>query len=224
MPVAFIGPPQVVLVRTPIYDHVGGRGARRRDNKPSSVHVGIVAAVTSVAAIDGSPAGSGRTATVLRAVVAAAGAEATPDPVVSVAAAGTDAAVDAVEAADAVVVGSPVYRASYAHPLKDLLDHLPRGMWGEDRAPLRGKAVCIVATGASLHHFLALDDLRSVLAGFFAAHVVPPGLYVPREGFGEDGSLLDPYAGQAKLQGAALRELAQALAASSALRRVEPQA
>jgi hypothetical protein len=27
-------------------------------------------------------------------------------------------------------------------------------------------------------------DLRNVLAGFFAAHVVSPSLYVPRDGFG----------------------------------------
>jgi FMN reductase len=170
----------------------------------------------SVVAIDGSPAGSGRTATVLRAVADA--------PVVLLAETSTDEALAAVERADAVVIGSPIYRASFAHPLKVFLDALPRGMWGETQAPLQGKAVAIVATGASLHHFLALDDLRNVLAGFFAAHVVPPGLYVPREGFGDDGLLIEPYAGQARLQGEALRELQRALAASSALRSLTPQA
>jgi FMN reductase len=172
--------------------------------------------VSTVVAIDGSPVGGGRTATVLRAV---AGTDA-----LSVAGDGIGAVVDAVEQADAVVLGSPIYRASFAHPLKHLLDELPRGMWGETRAPLRGKAVSIVATGATLHHFLALDDLRNVLAGFFAAHVVPPGLYVPRDGFGDDGTLLEPYAEQAGLQADALREFAQALGASTALRRLTPQA
>jgi FMN reductase len=172
--------------------------------------------VSSAVAIDGSPVGGGRTATVLRAV---AGTEP-----LSVVGDGIETIVDAVEQAEAVVLGSPVYRASFAHPLKHLLDELPRGMWGETRAPLRGKAVCIVATGASLHHFLALDDLRNVLAGFFAAHVVPPGLYVPRDGFGEDDALLESYAGQATLQAEALAELAKALAASTALRRLMPQA
>lgn len=105
-----------------------------------------------------------------------------------------------------------------------LLDCVPRGMWGEKDAPLRGKAVAIVATGASLHHFLALDDFRNVLAGFFAGHVLPPGLYVPRDGFGEDGSLKEPYTAQAKLQGRALVELALALRLSSALRQLNPQA
>jgi FMN reductase len=187
-------------------------------------HAVSCVAMKRLVAIDGSPRGSGRTATVQRAVAAAAGADASPAPVVPVSAAGTDAAVDAVEEAAAVVFGSPVYRASIAHPLKDMLDHLPRGMWREDRAPLRGKPVCIVATGASLHHFLALDDLRNVLAGFFTARVVPPGLCVPRDGFGDDGPLLHPFSDRAALQGAALRELTEALAASSVLRGLEPQA
>jgi FMN reductase len=170
--------------------------------------------VDRVVAIDGSPSGGGRTATVLRAV---AGTEA-----LSLVEAGVEAAVEAVDDADAVVLGSPIYRASFAHPLKQFLDQLPRGMWGEPTAPMRGKAVCIVATGASLHHFLALDDMRNVLAGFFAAHVIPPGLYVPREGFGDDGALVEPYAGQAALQAEALRELGRVLASSTALRRLTP--
>jgi hypothetical protein len=66
--------------------------------------------------------------------------------------------------------------------------------------------------------------MRNVLAGFFAAHVIPPGLYVPREGFGDDGALLEPYAGQAALQAEALRELGRVLASTTALRRLTPQA
>lgn len=167
-------------------------------------------------AIDGSPTGTGRTASALRAVAGC-------DPL-SLTEVGLEDAVEAIDRADAVVLGSPVYRASYAHPLKELLDGLPRGMWGETRAPLRGKAVAILATGASLHHFLAMSDLRNVLAGFFAAHVLPPGLYVPRAGFGDDLELLDPYAEQARSQGLALVELADALARSTALRQLVPQA
>jgi FMN reductase len=135
-----------------------------------------------------------------------------------------DALIERIGLAEALVVGSPIYRASYAYPLKVLLDHLPRGMWGETLAPIRGKAVCLVATGASLHHFLALGDLRNVLAGFYAAHIVPPGLYLPREGFAEDGSLRPPYGDQAEQQGRALVELAEALRQSPNLRALMPQA
>jgi FMN reductase len=181
-----------------------------------------------VLAIDGSPTGGGRTSTVLDAVLAAARAQGATGTIVSLAPDrapdAEDAVLAAAEAAEAFVVGSPVYRASYAAPLKGFLDRLPRGMWGEATAPFTGRAVAIVATGATWHHFLALDELRSVLAGFFAAHVVPPGLYVPREGFGDDGALAPPAAEQAGLLGRALVELAHALAASDALRRLRPQA
>jgi FMN reductase len=98
-------------------------------------------------------------------------------------------------------------------------------MWGEPTAPLRGKPAAIAMTGASLHHFLALNDLRAVLSVFFAAHVLPPGLYVPRDGFDEPGtSLQDPYAKQADLTGRALAESANLLSRSTALRQLEPQA
>ena len=42
--------------------------------------------------------------------------------------------------ADAVVLGSPVYRATYSALLKDLLERTERGRWGETTAPLQGKA------------------------------------------------------------------------------------
>ena len=61
-------------------------------------------------------------------------------------------------------------------------------MWGETEAPLQGKRV-VVDTGASLLHFLTLNDFRNVLAGFFASHVIPPGGFVPRAAFGEGDGL-----------------------------------
>jgi FMN reductase len=135
-----------------------------------------------------------------------------------------DEAIDQVEAADGVILGTPVYRASFAFPLKMFLDHLPRGLGAETRAPLRGKSVAILATGASLHHFLALNDLRNVLCTFFAAHVMPPGLYVSREAFTEDDRLVPDVARQAESQGVAIVELAGALSTSPTLRSLVPQA
>lgn len=136
-----------------------------------------------------------------------------------------DAVLEMFPEADAFALGSPVYRASFATPLKALLDRLPRGMWGEGSAPVTGRAVAICLTGASWHHSLALDHLRGVLAGFFAAHVISPGLYVPAEEFTGDGlELADELASRAWLQGAALVELSTAIAQGSALARVVPQA
>jgi FMN reductase len=179
-----------------------------------------------VLAVDGSPDGGRRTAAATAAVAVGAaeggaavqtvalGGEASESP---------EQVIAALTDADAIVLGSPVYRGSYAAPLKQLLDLIPRTNDERD-SPLAGKAVAIVHTGASLHHFLSLDQLRDVLAGFFAAHVVPPGLYVPRPGFGDDLALLDPYADQARRQGRALAELAELLRQSAVLQSLRPHA
>lgn len=177
-----------------------------------------------VLAVDGSPGGPGRTATALEAVLAAAASAGAQPRTVRLADAGVEDVLAAAAEADAFVLGSPVHRASFAAPLKALLDALPRGMWGETQAPITGRAAAIVATGATWHHFLALDDLRAVLGGFFAAHVVAPGLYVPHEGFDEDRRLRETFAEQAARQGRALVDLAHAIAASPSLAGARPQA
>ena len=98
-----------------------------------------------ILALDGSPSGGGRTATALAAVLAAAADAGADTALLSLCTpAETDAARDAVERSNAFVIGSPVYRASYAAPLKAFLDRLPRGMWGETTAPITGRAVAIV--------------------------------------------------------------------------------
>ena len=177
-----------------------------------------------VLALDGSPQGGGKTATALRAVLESAARAGAETELVGLACPDYRAAAQAAALeADAFVLGSPVYRASYATPLKAFLDGLPRGMWGEETAPVTGRAVAIVCTGATWHHYLALDGLRSVLAGFFAAHVLSPGLYVPGEGFA-DGELTEPFAGLARETGTGLVALAGAVAASDALRGISPQA
>jgi FMN reductase len=187
----------------------------------------VTGSPVAIVAVDGSPTGGGRTAAALSAVLAAAASTGASTSTVAFAdepATGVERALEAIPAADGFVLGSPVYRGSFATPLKSLLDAIPRSNDAELESPLCGKSVAIVLTGASLHHFLALDHLRDVLAGFFAAYVLPPGLYVPREGFGEELSLLDPYADQARLQGLALVELVAALRRSRSLRALRPQA
>ncbi|KDR88145.1 NAD(P)H-dependent oxidoreductase, partial [Agrobacterium tumefaciens] len=60
------------------------------------------------------------------------------------------AIVDAVEAADVLVVGSPVYRASYTGALKHLFDLV-------DFRALQGRRVILAATGGSPLHGLMLE-------------------------------------------------------------------
>lgn len=72
-----------------------------------------------------------------------------------------------VAAADAVVIGTPVYKAAYSGLLKAFLDVLPQD-------GLAGKLVLPLATGGSQSHMLALDyALRPVLSSLAARHVLP---------------------------------------------------
>ena len=136
----------------------------------------------------------------------------------------SDEIVEACDNADGLLIGCPVYRGGMAYPLKTLLDHMPRGMWGETRAPLLGKPVGIYMTGASLHHYLAVDELRRVLCGFFACQVLAPGLYFsPGDFTGEDG--LSDDAGQtAALYGEVLVSFGSAVRGSEVIQALRPQA
>jgi FMN reductase len=128
----------------------------------------------------------------------------------------------ALEDADMVVIGTPVYRASYSVLTKMLLDLVPRGSHDGAAKPLEGKPVVVVATGGSPHHFLAVDHLTVVLHGFFAAHVVPPGVFASNEHF-HDGCLVGALLERAAQAGRALRALRDAVAADPGLRAVSPQ-
>lgn len=76
------------------------------------------------------------------------------------------AAVRAVEQADLVIVGTPIYKAAYSGLLKVFLDLLPPDA-------LRDKIVLPLATGGSPAHFLALDyALKPVLSALGARHVL----------------------------------------------------
>jgi FMN reductase len=76
-----------------------------------------------------------------------------------------------VERADAVVVSTPVYKASFSGILKSFLDLLPQ--FG-----LAGKVVLPLATGGTIAHVLAIDyAIRPVLASLGAQHIVN-GLFI----------------------------------------------
>jgi SsuE family FMN reductase len=76
------------------------------------------------------------------------------------------AAVSAVERADAVVVATPVYKASFCGVLKVFLDLLPQ-------QALRGKVVQPLGTAGSAVHTLAIDyALRTVLVALGAEHIL----------------------------------------------------
>ena len=97
-----------------------------------------------------------------------------------------------VTAASAVVVMSPVYRASIPGALKWLIDELPVDA-------LKFKPVGIAAMGGSAHHYLAVDrHLRDILA-WFGALVAPTSVYATGKSFDEGGAPTAELQGELRL-------------------------
>ncbi len=178
---------------------------------------------TSVLGVVGGPQPGGRTCAAVAGVLAGAEAAGADTALLELSATERGDVIAAMQAADAVVFGSPVYRATYSALLKSLLESTERGMWGESTAPLRATAAATVLTGATPHHFLATGDLRNVLAGFFAVQVLAPGLYLDHAGYLERGVLTEQSAALAGTHGAALVALASAIRTSTALSGLTPQ-
>lgn len=90
----------------------------------------------------------------------------------------------AVEEADLIIAGSPVYRASYTGLFKHFFDLV-------DYQALKGVPVLLAATGGSERHALVIDHQLRPLFAFFQAHTLPYGLYATPEAF-DDYHLADP--------------------------------
>lgn len=86
--------------------------------------------------------------------------------------------VQAVETADLLLVGTPVYRASYTGALKHLFDVA-------DRAPFAGKPVILAATGGSKLHGLVLEHQLRPLFGFLNALTLPTTIYATEDDFSD---------------------------------------
>ncbi|WP_406002473.1 NADPH-dependent FMN reductase [Streptomyces sp. NBC_00829] len=158
-----------------------------------------------VLSVSGSPSATSRTGRLLRhldARLAAQGHEVLPLDVRTIPAEallGADfkhpAIVEATELfarADGVVIGTPVYKASYSGVLKALLDLLPQ-------YALSGKTVLPLATGGTTAHVLAIDyALRPVLSSMGAAHVVQGWFTLDKQIVsGDDGLAIAPEAAEA---------------------------
>lgn len=178
--------------------------------------------MTTILAVVASPHVGGRTTAAVQTLLAAA-REAGTVSLVELAATTTDDVLAAMAASDAIVFGTPVYRAGHTALLRSLLESTQRGMYGETSAPLRGKATAIVMTGADDYHYLATDGLRAVLANFFATQVLSPALYLGGTAFNPDTTLTAEAAQLAATHGGALVELATAVHQSALLSTMDPQ-
>lgn len=85
------------------------------------------------------------------------------------------AIVDTLVSADALVIGSPVYKGSYSGLFKHLFDLI-------DPAALAGKPILLTATGGGEKHALVIEHQLRPLFGFFEAISLPTGVYA----FGAD--------------------------------------
>lgn len=179
--------------------------------------------MTTILGLAGGPEAGGRTATAVAAILVGAEKQGAQTRLLELSGTALPDVVAAVEDADAVVFGSPVYRATYTSLLKGVLEGLERGKGSDTSAPLQGKSAAVVLTGASGHHFLALNYLRDVLAGFFAVQVLSPGLYLDHSGYVDRTTLSEDSGALAAATGAALYDLTVAVRSSAALGAVQPQ-
>jgi NAD(P)H-dependent FMN reductase len=82
----------------------------------------------------------------------------------------TPRAVAMIQAADAYIIGTPIYRGAYTGSLKNLLDHVPV-------EALMGKVAGLIATGGSDHHYLSIDYVLRPVLMWFNMHLVPGSVY-----------------------------------------------
>ncbi|MGY2049208.1 FMN reductase [Methylobacterium sp. JK268] len=92
--------------------------------------------------------------------------------------------VEEIEAADALIVGSPVYKGAYTGLFKHVFDFV-------DPAALANKPVAIAATGGGPRHALVVEHSFRPLFGFFSALAVPTAVYASDPDF-RDGALVEP--------------------------------
>ena len=84
---------------------------------------------------------------------------------------------DAITGADAVIVATPIYSASYSGLFKMLVDVLPSDS-------LRGVPVLLGATGGTARHSLAIDHALRPLFAYLGALVAPTAVFAASEDWG----------------------------------------
>jgi FMN reductase len=95
----------------------------------------------------------------------------------------TRTVIDKVIAADGLIIGTPMYRASYTGVLKNVFDVIPNDA-------LMGKPVGLIATGGTDHHFLAIEHELKPVIGFFSGYPIPGAVYANNEHY-SNGTLVD---------------------------------
>ncbi len=87
-------------------------------------------------------------------------------------------------AADAYIIGSPIYQASLSGVLKNLFDHLPV-------AAFDAKVVGIVTTAGSPRHFLVAENQIKPILSFFKALIATRSVYALGSCFDENNEIAE---------------------------------
>ncbi|CAH0157222.1 MULTISPECIES: FMN reductase [Microbacterium] len=104
----------------------------------------------------------------------------------------------AIETSDLLIVGSPVYRASFTGLFKHLFDFV-------GQYELVGKPVLLAATGGGERHALIIEHQLRPLFAFFQALTLPVGVYASNTDF--DGYVIASEVLRARIALAAERAL-----------------
>ncbi|MFE1902296.1 FMN reductase [Streptomyces gardneri] len=111
------------------------------------------------------------------------------------------AAIDAVTAADGLIVVTPVFAASYSGLFKSFFDVI-------DPDALSGKPVLTAATGGTARHSLVLEHAVRPLFAYLRAVVVPTAVFAASEDWGSGGdAYTDGLPGRVRRAGAELAAL-----------------
>lgn len=96
----------------------------------------------------------------------------------------TQKVIHAVLSADCFIIGTPIFQASLAAPLKNLFDLLPPSAF-------RNKVIGFVGTGGTYQHFLVIENQLKPIAGYFRAYTAPDYVYVNRDHFDANNRIAD---------------------------------
>lgn len=86
--------------------------------------------------------------------------------------------IDAIVAADALIVATPIYAGSYSGLFKMLLDII-------DKDALRGTLVLLAATGGTPRHSLAIEHALRPLFSYLGALTAPTAVYAATADWGD---------------------------------------
>ncbi len=111
----------------------------------------------------------------------------------------TVSVIDRVLQGTTFLIASPIYRGTYTGALKNLIDHLPLESF-------ESRPIGLIATGATSHHYLAVDHQFRGLLAWFNSFVLPGSVYLENKDY-SSGEIVNADAARH------LRELAESLIA-----------